>query len=184
MWDLLKLWPASWWVLDILSRNFILIYFLFSVCFILFASFLNSEKHFWLLFFTRVFSSVLSQVLQLWGVRRRRSPGLQQLRALQWGHVGGGDGRTLDEAFLWEPLGGVLLKQGQIGACSDRHDGGGAPDWLLVLSRPSHTNIHSPLPLRLPGARPSHVYYLMYRYICIDFWLFVCYPFLTWSNLF
>lgn len=59
-------------------------------------------------------SARVSQVLQLWGVCCRRSAGLQQLRALQRGHVGGGQGWTRHAALLREPLGGVLREQGQI----------------------------------------------------------------------
>lgn len=103
-------------------------------------------------------SSSPLQLLQLRWVCGRRSAGLQQLRAVQRGHVGGGHGGSLHEALLREPLGRVLLQQGQIGACQDRPQGGAVDcccilqcceDWLESCS--------------------GLLYYLMYRYICIGF---------------
>lgn len=79
----------------------------------------------------------LPQVLQLWWVCSRCSAGLQQLWAVQRGHVRGGNGWTLHEALFWEPLGGVLLGQGQIGAYIVPPDGGAVGCWCF--HRPSHT---------------------------------------------
>lgn len=88
--------------------------------------------------FTISVSPSLSQVLQLRGVCSRRSAGLQQLRAIQRGHIGGGNGWTRHEALLWEPLGGVLLKQGQIGPSEvPPNDDGALCCWCC--HRPGHT---------------------------------------------
>lgn len=72
------------------------------------------------------------QVLQLWRVCCRCSAGLQQLWAFQWGHLWGGDGGTLHAALLWEPLGRVLLQQGEIRTLQHSHQWGN--EWLLVFS--------------------------------------------------
>lgn len=126
----------------------------------------------------RIFLPVFSsQVLQLWGVCGRCSAGLQQLWAVQRGHIGSGNGRTLHEALLWEPLGRVLLTQGQIEAYNAPSDGRTVDCWCF--HRPSHT-LH--LLRRLSGGSSSSVYSLMYRYICID--LAIClllFPQLAWS---
>lgn len=82
---------------------------LYSSMIWIFQTFLIPASHLSLvLSFSACLSS--SQVPQLRGICSRCSVGLQQLWALQWRHVRGGNGRTFDEAFLWEPLGGVLLK--------------------------------------------------------------------------
>lgn len=82
---------------------------LYSSMIWIFQTFLIPASHLSLvLSFSACLSS--SQVPQLRGICSRCSVGLQQLWALQWRHVRGGSGRTFDEAFLWEPLGGVLLK--------------------------------------------------------------------------